>query len=359
MQESRTVTPQAGPSLTLDALDQALVHALQISPRAPWSALAPVLGVDAGTVARRWQRLHEAGAAWVTCYPGPAMVEFGAGCIAFIEVDCANGGLLRAAEELAAQPFVLTVEHVTGARDLLLTVHAADLPTLSRWVTLTLGAMPDIVASRTHLAGTIHAEGSRWRFRSLSQEQVRRLAARAPHPATRSFSPGTVGELDRAISTELSVDARVSYAALAERLGAAPDTIRRRVNRLFGTGRLQARCEVARPLSEWPVAALLWAQAPPLALTEAAGAITGMREVRLCAAVTGRDNLLIVGWVRSVEDAHRFEARVAERAPQIAITDRAITLWPVKLSGHLLDQRGYRIGAVPLDPWGPMGSAAA
>lgn len=340
----------ANPVNTLDALDQALVHALQIAPRASWSVLAPVLGVDAVTLARRWQRLHDAGAAWVACYAGPPMLEGTSGCVAFIEVDCVNGGLLRAAEALSAEPLVFTVEHVTGARDLLLTVHAADLAALSRWVTRVLGSLPDVTASRTHLAGAIHTEGSRWRLHSLDPEQIRWLAARR-EPRARPSVPGPVTELDRRICVALSVDGRASYTALAERLGAAPDTIRRRTTRLIATGRLHARCEVARPLSQWPVAALLWAQAPPLELARAARAVTGMREVRLCAAVTGRDNLLVVGWVRSVEDAHRFEARVAERAPGIAITDRAITLWTVKLSGQLLDQRGFRTGSVPLDPW--------
>ncbi|WP_460776479.1 hypothetical protein [Nocardiopsis nanhaiensis] len=29
----------------------------------------------------------------------------------------------------------------------------------------------------------------------------------------------------------------------------------------------------------------------------------------------------------------------------------AIVLWPMKLSGHLLDQHGFRTGMVPVDPW--------
>lgn len=227
MPESSTSEP---PLAGLDALDQALVHALQIAPRAGWSVIAPVLGVDAATLRRRWQRLQDAGAAWVTCHPGPAV-------------------------------------------------------------------------------------------------------------------------LDRRLAAALSVDGRASNTALAERLDTSPDTVHRRVTRLFAAGRIQARCEVARPLSDWPVAALLWVQAPSLGLPEAARAITGMREVRLCAAVTGRDNLLIVGWVRSVQDAQRFEARVAERAPRAVIADRAITLRPVKLSGQLLDHRGFRTGSVPVDPW--------
>lgn len=48
----------------LSELDLALVNALQISPRAPWTELAKALDIDAATVARRWERLRTAGHAW-------------------------------------------------------------------------------------------------------------------------------------------------------------------------------------------------------------------------------------------------------------------------------------------------------
>jgi hypothetical protein len=44
------------PRAPLDELDLALVNALQISPRAPWTEVATALEVDAATVARRWQQ---------------------------------------------------------------------------------------------------------------------------------------------------------------------------------------------------------------------------------------------------------------------------------------------------------------
>ncbi|MFC7564574.1 AsnC family transcriptional regulator [Actinomadura namibiensis] len=55
----------------MDELDLALVNALQLDPRAPWSRLSGPLGVDAATLSRRWSRLTESGAAWVTCVAGP------------------------------------------------------------------------------------------------------------------------------------------------------------------------------------------------------------------------------------------------------------------------------------------------
>ncbi|MFJ5195310.1 AsnC family protein [Streptomyces sp. NPDC088394] len=63
----------------LDDVDQALVHALQIAPRAGWNEIGAVLGLDAVTVARRWHRLTDAGAAWISCSPSPALAATGQG----------------------------------------------------------------------------------------------------------------------------------------------------------------------------------------------------------------------------------------------------------------------------------------
>ncbi|WP_372344439.1 Lrp/AsnC family transcriptional regulator [Streptomyces sp. KL116D] len=331
----------------LDDLDQALVHALQIAPRAGWARIGAAIGVDPVTVARRWSRLTEAGAAWVGCHPAPALAESGQGCLAFVEVDCANGRLSGVARELMAEPHVIGVEHVSGGRDLLLTVLAPRLSALTHWVTHRLGSLAGIVATRTHLSSTVYTEGSRWRLRALDAAQIARLAGTAQ---TRADAPVfELTELDRALLAELSVDGRAGHRALAERCGTSPDTVRRRVNRLFASGMAQTRCEVARPLSEWPVSLILWCRAAPAELRAVAEQVTGAREVRLCAGVIGRHNLKVIAWVRSIDDAQRFEVRLAERVPALTVDDRAVALWPMKLNGHLLDERGYRTGAVPID----------
>ncbi|MBE1460714.1 DNA-binding Lrp family transcriptional regulator [Nocardiopsis terrae] len=331
----------------LDDVDQQLVHALQISPRADWSLIGDVLGIDAVTAARRWQRMSESGSAWVSVAPGTGLSGQGKGCLAFVEVDCVSGALLDVARAFTSLPYVVTVEHVTGDRDLLLTVMMEDVGTLSRWVVGYLDTMEGIRSSRTHVAGAVFTEGSRWRLRALDPKQVDRIAQDVPalEPA------GEPDALDRRLMVALSVDGRASYTDLARTCGSSPDTVRRRVRRMFASRVVQARCEVSRPLSEWPVAVIVWAQLPPDGITAAAQRISSMREVRSCAGVTGRHNLMVAAWSRSVEDAQRFEAELVRTAPQLVVGDRSIALWPMKLSGHLLDQHGFRTGMVPVDPW--------
>ncbi|MEU3693855.1 Lrp/AsnC family transcriptional regulator [Streptomyces narbonensis] len=331
----------------LDDVDQALVHALQIAPRAGWNEIGAVLGLDAVTVARRWQRLTEAGAAWISCSPSPVLASAGQGLLAFVEVDCAGGSLLTVAQALAKLPHVTAVEHVSGDRDLLLTVMVPDLAALTHWMTRGIGAMPGVTASRTHLASTVYTEGSRWRLRALDRTQIARLTDTDTARTEAPVFPLT--DLDHALIAALSMNGRSTYRALADTCGASPDTVRRRLGRLFAAGMLQTRCEVARPLSEWPVTVIQWGRAAAGELERVSRGVTGAREVRLCAGVTGRNNVLIIAWVKSLTDVQRFEVRLAQRVPCLEITDRAVALWPLKLSGHLLDEQGYRIGGVPLD----------
>lgn len=112
--------------------------------------------MDASTAARRWNRLTEAGHAWLSCYTvavGPTVP-----IIAFIEVDCAAGALHDVAAEIADDPHLITIEHVTGARDLVLTAAFPDLAMLARYVGFRLGRLPGVSATRSQTATAVHTE---------------------------------------------------------------------------------------------------------------------------------------------------------------------------------------------------------
>src|SRR5438128_7915967 len=85
--------------VTLTETDLALVEALQVAPRAPWTSLGAALGISAATAAQRWARLAATGSAWVTGGPGVAL--WNTRCVAYVEVDCAPERRLAVAEVLA------------------------------------------------------------------------------------------------------------------------------------------------------------------------------------------------------------------------------------------------------------------
>ncbi|MFF8988887.1 Lrp/AsnC family transcriptional regulator [Streptomyces sp. NPDC014983] len=134
----------------------------------------------------------------------------------------------------------------------------------------------------------------------------------------------------------LSADPQQPATRLADRTGISPTTVRRRLDRLDAEHALVYRCEVARTLSGWPVSVSLWAAVPQSRAARLAERISALREIRLCASLSGPHNLLLAAWLRSVDDIASFESRLVERFPELLVADRVLTLWPMKLGGHLL-----------------------
>ncbi|MEV0907429.1 Lrp/AsnC family transcriptional regulator [Streptomyces hokutonensis] len=330
----------------LSESDLALVNALQLRPRAPWSLIGRALGVGPVTVARHWERLVERREAWLTAYPGAAVGERLA--FAFVQVDCAPGEAMRVAHTVAGDAQLTAVDYVAGPCDLVLHLVASSLEAVSRYVVDRISGLPGVVGTRTLVAPRMYAEGSRWQVRAISREQRGTLMAAAqPSPAA---SP-RFGELDRALLLALGENARATHAELAERLGVGASTVRRHLSAALAGGVIRLRCEIARSLSPAPVTMLLWLRVPPDQLERSARTLGRFPEVRMCAAVSGAANLLAGVWLRSPADAVALESEMVAKLSRLEIVDRAVTLRPVKLGGCLLDERGRIEGRVPMDFW--------
>ncbi|GAA4923864.1 Lrp/AsnC family transcriptional regulator [Actinoplanes utahensis] len=340
-------------TLTLDELDYQLITALQLAPRADWQRIGAALGVDGSTAARRWNRLYRSGHAWISCLP--AQMAIATVVFAIIEVDCVAGRLPEVAATLADDVHVVTLEHVTGARDLLVQAAFADHVQLGRYLSLRLGMLPGVAASRTQIAVTVHTEGSRWRLDRLSEPARRLLAGRPQQPwSGRAFTAE-----DLALYQALSPDPRQSAVRIGQRTGLSPTTVRRRLDRMDAERSIVYRCEVARYVSGYPISVSLWCTLPPAETGRTVSKLNGMRETRFCATLSGTANLLVIVWLRSVHELAAFEARLGVQAPELTIIDRAVALWVLKLGGHLLDPLGRNLRAVPLGFWSDPVSDAA
>ncbi|MET8468618.1 AsnC family transcriptional regulator [Streptomyces sp. NPDC006422] len=341
-----STTAATAAATTLDELDLALVNALQLAPRAPWSQLAGPLGVDAATLSRRWSRLRDSGAAWVTCYSAAGQVVFGS--LAFVEVTCAPQAREPLAARLAAQPHAVSVELVAGSCDLLLTVAAASTRMMSDFV-LSLARYPEITGTRTHLVQRLHQEGSQWRLDALSREQQRDLEHDVSGSADRILNAD-----ERALMLLLAEDGRRPVAALADRLGRPESTVRRLLAGVLGGGKATLRCEAAHLHAGWRSTATLWMAAPPTELEAAAEELTLLRDTRLSASVASEANLAAVVWMHGMDDLSRYEARIGARFPALRVLNRAVTLRWVKRMGRLLDEEGRSVECVPMDVWRPV-----
>ncbi|MFI8932345.1 Lrp/AsnC family transcriptional regulator [Streptomyces sp. NPDC053474] len=329
-----------------DELDLALVHALQLQPRAPWSLLGQTLGISPVTAARRWRRLADAGVAWVTAYGLPSPVD--SGCVAFLDVDCVPGRLWRIADTLAEEPHVLTVEHFAQGGDLFVTAAFTDLALLSRYSTDRLGGLPGVSSVRVRLATGFYTEGVRWRLDSLEPSQRNDLHGKHPGGYTQHSQ---VREADRALLIQLGIDGRRDQAELADATGLSPSTVRRRLDRMAACDTIRFRCEIAARDAGRPVLASYEAVVPPDRLDEIGPQLAKLPEVRLCAAVTGPRNLCFSLWLRTLADSQRMEAALTRTYPDLHIAQRRVSLRTIKRMGRILDTDGRAVRAVPMDIW--------
>jgi DNA-binding Lrp family transcriptional regulator len=329
-------------SVALDEDDLALVEALQRSPRAPWTSVAEVVGTNAVTASRRWERLRTTGAAWVTGAPGPGSHH--AQLLAYVEVTCLPSAKTRVAQQLAGDPHALSVDITAGGRDLLVTVAAVDLVTLGRYLLERLDRVPGVTGTRARIATRLYAEGSTWRLGVLPPSG----AVGSPLPVTR---PALLDDVDRELMSALGIDGRASYAALAQVADISQPTARRRVDRLISSGAVLLRTDVAAPLAGLPVMVVLSADAPAARLDDAAVRLGRLRQVRLCATLAGTPSLLVIAWLATLEDVHRFEQDLVRRVPEVDVVDRLVVLRAVKRMGHLLDVEGRATGTVRMDVW--------
>jgi DNA-binding Lrp family transcriptional regulator len=337
-------------SVTLSEGELALVEALQVSPRAPWSAVARATGGSPVTAARRWQHLVEQGAAWVTGTPGVPV--WNAQCLAYVRIRCSPGRNLAVARTLAADPHALSVELTAGDFDLFVTVAATDLQALARYVLERVDLVPGITDTQTQICTHLYREGSRWRLGTLPHEAAARLPARPE--SLRSSDGAGAGPWtpeDVRLFVQLGLDGRSSYAALAAAAGVSEATARRRVAGMLGTGAVALRAEVAAGLTGWRVPVMLGVDAPSARLAETAAAIARLRQVRLCATLAGTPAIIVSAWLRDLEGIHDFETTLAKAIPQLTVASRLVTLRTVKRTGRLLDEDGRAVGAVPMDIW--------
>ncbi|GIG24643.1 Lrp/AsnC family transcriptional regulator [Cellulomonas denverensis] len=327
--------------VTIDDLDLRLIDALQSRPRASWTSLASVLGSSAVTLARRWERLRETGAAWMTVAPdlstGYGSLAMG---MALVEVQVRTGTLHTTAAELALCPEIATLELTSGGRSLMLTVIAGDGDDLADFLLNTLESMPGVTQVRTHPAPRTVMDASGWRLHSA--DRARQPGVDGPH------RPVPHHALASAVARELARDGRATAAEVAATLGLSTRTARAAIAGLVASGRIRFRTEIARPLSGWPVCSWYLIRSTPSRRDAVGRRLSQLREVRAVMQTVGTTDLAVVVWMRSLTDVQDLELQIEEMLPDVVIEDRALVFRTVKIMGRLLDADQMATGFVPL-----------
>lgn len=322
--------------------DVALVHAMQINPRAPYALLADVLGVSPSTLRRRWERLRAEGLAWVTATPSARFVT--AGCIAYVEVRCKPSLREQVAEVLSGEHAIAALDLTAGPADLMLSLATSDLLALSNYLIGRLDRIPGVLSTNTLLVTRGYREGSGWRLDALDPGQIAALRPPTyPQVSLSGFTP-----LDMEMLHALGEDGRMSHAELATRAGVSAATARRRLDKLVASSAIALRCDLAAPDFGWPVLVYLSARVTPARLSTIARAVSQISNIRLVTTVTGSANMLIGAWLHSIASVSDLEERIGNIYPDWHPIDRIIVLRAKKRAGRLLDTGGRAVATIPM-----------
>lgn len=311
----------------LDEVDLALVHALQLDARAPWTRIAAAIGIDAATVVRHWSALREEGLAWLTAWPTPERWSSSTD-LALVLLDHRISP-----EALAAtvrSPWALSVDE-TSAGHLVLVASSEGLPQLGERVReLEQGGATVL---RMDVAAGISAEDSTWRLPVLSAAQ-QRLLRPAPRPVADTARPPRA-ETIAEVAEALDEDPRMPAAALGARLGVSEATARRALERATAAGVLRFGCDVAMPAAGFRRGAVLWARSvePEAAAARAAR----IPEAHRVAVAVGPAPLFACVRARSLTALPGIERAWGA---DVEIVDRWTVLRSIKRNGHELDARG-------------------
>ncbi|MEV0150968.1 MULTISPECIES: Lrp/AsnC family transcriptional regulator [unclassified Nonomuraea] len=249
---------------SLEAIDLALAHALQLDGRAPFNRIGEVLGVSEHTVARRYRRLRGQGLLRVVGVLDATLYGHTSWAVRLVCTPDAAGPV---AEALARRDDTVWVRLMSGGTEIVCGVHAAaedgDELLLKK-----LPRTPRVVAMTAHATLHMYA-GWRSRVAVLSEAQAARLrhVPREPVPAA-SGGPTAVslGEQDRAVLRVLAQDGRAGYGDLAAAGRCSQSTVRRRVEQLRAAGALRFDVEIPSRALGHRAEAWLWMKVRPARL---------------------------------------------------------------------------------------------
>jgi DNA-binding Lrp family transcriptional regulator len=319
-----------------------LIHALLISPRAPFSQLAAVLGSSEQTVARRYRRLVEGRVIRVLGLRGPVgeMEDW------LVRARVRAGSAGPVAGALAAREDVAWVAIAAGGAE----VDCRTRPrSPEQRDALLLERLPGAsqvteLSAQAILHRYAGAGANEWNAFDdpLEAAQVRALEAeRGPRREGVLTNPRHDGaELepgDAALATALEEDGRASLATLAAATGDSPGRVRRRLEALLASGALYVDVEVATAALGFDVAAFLWIAVAPSHLVEAAERIAASRESAFVAAVSGAHNLYVGVVCRSASALYEFLTREVGALPRVTAVETVPVARRVKLAGIVME----------------------
>ncbi|WP_161500917.1 Lrp/AsnC family transcriptional regulator [Embleya scabrispora] len=294
-------------SIEFDAVDLAIVHALDIDGRMPFARIAEVLGVSDATVVRRYRRMRASGAIRVVAIGDTRRTGQAAWVL---RVRCVPDAVEAVAEGLGRRSDVAWVQLLSAGAEVMCVTRPRGPQARGDQLLRNIGRAAGVGELEAHCILRVVVGGPPgWRAQNigLDADQVAALTRFAPVVDPDAPLPPWSDD-DRALFAALSRDGRMSFADLARTCGTSESAVRRRLEVLRATGVLYFEVETDPEYLGYAMPAFLWMSVRPSALDAVAEAVAADARAVFAAVSTGRANFLVNVLCRDTADLYDFIA---------------------------------------------------
>ncbi|MFJ4807622.1 Lrp/AsnC family transcriptional regulator [Streptomyces longwoodensis] len=331
-QESSTAPSQ------YDALDVAVLSALEVDGRASFSRIGAVLGVSEQTVARRYRRLCAEGGLRIVAVRDAELLGHDQW---MLRVRCAPDSAPVIADALAKRPDTHWIALASGGTEVVCGTRSHRAGDRDDLLLGKLPRTPSVVEIRAHqLLHRFFGGPTGWlrKVRALTDDQVAALLPEAePHPG-----PARIDPEDEPLVAALEADGRATYPELRRATGRSESAVRRRLATLIASGALYLDVEYDPGHLGHPFGSALWITAAPAALHAVGEALADHDEIAYCTATAGPSNLMATTVTRDSAHLYRYLSGPLGRLEGVQHVEATPFLHRVK---QLTYRQGRRPGA--------------
>ncbi|MGW2373212.1 Lrp/AsnC family transcriptional regulator [Kitasatospora sp. NPDC001683] len=328
----------------LDELDRALVHALRVDGRAPFSRIAAVLDVSPQTVARRYRRLRsEAGLRVV----GLADPHRAGRAQWLVRLTAGPHTAQRLARALVRREDTAWVKLTSGGTEITTIVATDPGPDGHSLLLRDIPRTAAVTAVSAHcLLHTYRGGPTAWPVSTEALTEEQQAGLRVPEGPEPVGRPHGLDTADLALLGALHVDGRTPLGELAAATGRTPATVARRLAELRADGTVFLDVELDPRLLGAGLQALLWLSVTPAHVDRVGRALATHRELAFVAATTGPSSLVALALCTDPADLHRYLTRRLGEVPGITALESAPVLRTLKAAGPVPAGAG-RVDSLP------------
>lgn len=275
----------------IDVLDQRIIHALYVDPRAPFSRLAEVIGSSEQTVSRRYRRLFDDRILRVV---GQLDTQRVGQSDWAVRLRCAPGSAPTVATKLAEHPDTSWVQLTSGGTEIFSLIRARDGEQRTPTLLSQLSVGRHVVGLEAYCL--IHMFGKGFSSPTVPSTLSPGEITQQPSPPRDGSSVGRpktqLHDSDWQLLHALASDGRATYRQLATLTHWHESTVRRRVEELTVSGVLFFDLDVADDAFGFRSQALLWMSVVPANLKDVGTTLAERSEFPFVAATSGSTNLV-------------------------------------------------------------------